>query len=281
MEVSYEDLLTPWGAIGCRKMGRGPRLLIAWHGFGEDSRAFECLGKPLADSCTLYALDLPFHGQTQWQGATYRPKQLCHIVDMVLARAGKTRFEAVGHSLGGRLWICLLPQLASRMDALYLLAPDGLHTRAMGLAERLPLPLRQGLGCLAARPTTILPLLHRFGLIDDFADRYLRHQLGDDARRERLLHTWYSLARFPLGPAAARRRLAKGRVPTLVLLGQDDKLVPNTALRESLQGLDNVLLQEISADHRSICQEAAPFLNGGLLPYWNHFNVLLQRDRGR
>jgi pimeloyl-ACP methyl ester carboxylesterase len=276
--AQYAHIPTPWGQVGYRKMGRGSRLLIAFHGFGSDSRVFECLEPHLHDSCTVYALDLPFHGHTEWQAASYRPKQLLFIIEAVLALAGKPRFEAVGHSLGGRLWLCLLPKVAAKLDALYLLAPDGLHTRSMGLAEWPPLLLRRLLGHLANQPGYLLQMLRQFGLIDNFSGRYLQHHLEDAARRQRLLHTWYALYRFYLTPKKARQHLAFNKVPTLALLGKNDKLVSKIELQNTLQGLENVLIQEVNANHQSICQKAAPFLSDGLLRYWNHFNLLRQRQ---
>ena len=260
-------LHTPYGDVHFRKLGSGQRLLIAFHGFGVDSSVFQCLEPPLQGIFTIYAIDLPFHGQTRWAGKDFSPEQLEVVIQAILQQEGKQRFEALGHSLGGRLWLCLLGRLAGRLDALYLLAPDGLQTRWMGLAERMPLLLRRLAGQLATRPDRGLALargLQQRGLIDEFVIRYLVHHLGDNHRRNRLLYTWYALSNFPLNAVKARKYLSASQAATLVLLGKRDQVIPAVALRAVLEGMKHVRIREVDANHQTICQLVAPFLVEGL-----------------
>ncbi|MCB0571092.1 MAG: alpha/beta hydrolase [Phaeodactylibacter sp.] len=262
-------LHTPHGDVYYLKLGNGPRLLLAFHGFGADSSVFQCMGPLLQKDCTLYAIDLPFHGKTVWKESGFFPKQLESVVHAILQCEGKERFEAIGHSLGGRLWLSLLARQGHRLDALYLLAPDGLQTRWMGLAGRLPLFMRQLIGRLATRPEKGLALariLRRRGLVDDFVMQYLRYHLKTSVRRRRLLDTWYALSHFPMNTAKARSLLGSLQAPTLVLLGKRDTLAPATQLRRALSGLPNVDIREADAGHQDICRWAAPFiLNAGRL----------------
>lgn len=265
--MSGAFLHTPYGDVHFRKLGSGERLLIALHGFGVDSSVFQCLEPPLRGIFTLYAIDLPFHGQTRWAGKDFSPEQLEVVINAILQQEGRQRFEALGHSLGGRLWLCLLGRMEGRLDALYLLAPDGLQTRWMGLAERMPLLLRRLAGQLATRPARGLALargLQQRGLIDGFVIRYLVHHLGDNHRRNRLLYTWYALSNFPLNAAKARKYLYEFQAPTLVLLGKQDQLIPARALLASLKGINHVHIREVDANHQNICQLVAPFLVEGL-----------------
>lgn len=261
---------TPFGKVAYRKYGQGKRLLIAFHGYGQDSSDFE---RAIADrdhSCTLYALDLPFHGHTQWVKPEFRPQQLLQVIDLVLQRENALRFEAVGHSLGARLWISLLPLCAGRMNALYLVAPDGFYMPWAWITEAAPSFVRQILGRLAKRPDTILALaknLHQRGWLDLFALRYLKHQLQPE-QRERLLRTWYSLCHFSLNRHKAVELLERYKVPTLVLLGDADKIVPSSRVLPYVENLPSVLVHEDSGNHNAILGQVAPYLQDGLLPYW-------------
>ncbi|HKK78149.1 MAG TPA: alpha/beta hydrolase [Phaeodactylibacter sp.] len=261
---------TPYGKVAYRKYGQGKRLLIAWHGFGQDSRAFERAISDRDHSCTLYALDLPFHGHTQWIRPEYHPEQLLAVIDLVLQRENRLRFEAVGHSLGARLWISLLPLCAGRMNALYLVAPDGFFMPWAWVTEGTPRIARHLLGRLASRPDKVLALakaLQRQGWLDLLALRYLKHQL-DPKRRQRLLQTWYSLSHFPLNRRKAVALLERYNVPTLVLLGQDDQIVPSSRVQPYVEELPSVLVHEEAGNHLSVLSKVAPYLQDGLLPYW-------------
>lgn len=261
---------TPYGKVAYRKYGQGKRLLIALHGFGQDSRAFERAIAERDYSCTLYAIDLPFHGHTQWVRSEFRPRQLLQVIDLVLQRENRLRFEAVGHSLGARIWINLLPLCAGRMNALYLVAPDGFYAPWASVTERTPGFVRRLLGRLAARPAIVLSLakaLHQRGWLGLFALRYLKHQLHPK-RRQRLLQTWYSLCHFPLDRRKAVALLERYNVPTLVLLGRADQIVPSSRVQPYVEALPSVLVHEEVGHHLSILKKLAPYLQDGLLPYW-------------
>ena len=45
-----------------RKFGKGDDVLLAFHGYGQDSSWFEHLEELLGDKYTILAFDLAFHG---------------------------------------------------------------------------------------------------------------------------------------------------------------------------------------------------------------------------
>ncbi len=69
MESIY--LHGPHGRIHTYRFGAGPELLIAIHGFSDRARMFTVLEPALAGKYTVVAIDLPFHGQTEWQKNTF------------------------------------------------------------------------------------------------------------------------------------------------------------------------------------------------------------------
>lgn len=251
------------GEVAYRKFGSGGRLLIALHGFSEDGAAFRALGEQLEGSCTLYAVDLPFHGSTRWLDDEYRPAQLAVVVEAILEQEGARRFEAVGHSLGARLWLHLLPVFRDRMERLCLLAPDGLQTRWLQMVEWLPAGWRRRIAQWARRPGWLLALARlsrRLGLISPFLLRYLEHHLGEAGRQNRLLHTWLALSHFRLNGNKGRHLIQQAKVPVLVLIGDQDRLVRPEVIHQRLGGTAGVRIFKVNATHRSICQRAAPFL---------------------
>lgn len=240
--VEYVD--TPTGRVAYRRLGRGPRLLIALHGFGDDSRVFEGLSAPLStEDATLYSIDLPFHGQTRWADESYSPEALAVAVAAVWAVAGRRPFEAVGHSLGARLWLHLLARFAENMKTLHLIAPDGLYSPWSRLREGTPLWLRYLVGPVMRNPDFLLVTarrLRRWGLIDRFAMRYLERHLSTVNHRRRLLRTWQSLTYFRLGAKRARALLQAHPLPVKVYLGEQDALLPADTVLAAFSDLPQV-----------------------------------------
>jgi pimeloyl-ACP methyl ester carboxylesterase len=46
--------------------GTGQKLILCLHGYGESLESFQFLEKYIGKEYTLIAIDLPFHGKTQW-----------------------------------------------------------------------------------------------------------------------------------------------------------------------------------------------------------------------
>ena len=48
-------------------MGTGNKLLLCFHGYGEDAYSFSFLEKHLGETYSLIVIDFPFHGKTVWK----------------------------------------------------------------------------------------------------------------------------------------------------------------------------------------------------------------------
>jgi pimeloyl-ACP methyl ester carboxylesterase len=76
------------------KGGGGKRLLFCLHGYGESSGSFVFLEAPLGGEFTLIAIDLPFHGKTDWkEGRGFLPEDLLAIIreiGVIISGSGST-----------------------------------------------------------------------------------------------------------------------------------------------------------------------------------------------
>src|SRR5688572_21164559 len=86
--------------------GSGPQKVVCFHGYGEESNSYGFLEKYAGDQYTFYALDLPFHGKTEWnEGLVFSHSDLQQILSSVLAdneqvATGKQQLSLLGFSLG-------------------------------------------------------------------------------------------------------------------------------------------------------------------------------------
>ncbi|MBL7798722.1 MAG: hypothetical protein JNJ90_19650, partial [Saprospiraceae bacterium] len=70
--------------IHCLRFGEGPQLLVALHGFGDRARLFAILEEALSERYTVVAIDLPFHGQTEWPNRTFSKADLLAVVRQIM-----------------------------------------------------------------------------------------------------------------------------------------------------------------------------------------------------
>ena len=60
--VNYKSSQIAWA-----RFGNGPEPVLCFHGYGEDAQRFASLRPATGERFTLLAIDLPFHGRTQWR----------------------------------------------------------------------------------------------------------------------------------------------------------------------------------------------------------------------
>src|SRR5690606_4094867 len=89
------------------------------------------LEKYVGDRYSFYAIDLPFHGATDWQeGLNFTSGDLRTITEQIMDEnnpvSESQKYTLMGFSLGGRVALSLYQAEPARVEKLILLAPDGL-----------------------------------------------------------------------------------------------------------------------------------------------------------
>lgn len=171
--------------------GEGGQILFAFHGYGESGASFAFLGEALGREFTVVALDLPFHGQTEWnEKALFLDPRDLRSVMMEIARGMSEREEGwwlMGYSMGGRVALQLLELEYARVERLVLLAPDGLIVNPWyWLATRAALGNRFFRWTMK-RPGWLFFLMrtgNRLGLVNPSLFKFAGHYIDDDAERQ-------------------------------------------------------------------------------------------------
>lgn len=229
MKQDNSNFVTIQGENGCwslRVAGNGRRgTVIALHGFARDSGYFSDLVRVLEQDFTVMLPDLPFHGHTIWEAAYFtREDVLALFGQLSLHPSFRGPLYLVGHSMGARILLSVLPDLPFEVVRVIALAPDGLASRGKFFSEGIPLWLRVRCKNRLMEPQLLLRVgsfLHRVGVLPAFQHRYLQRQLGDGESSRRLYHTWLSLYHFRVFPERVRHH----RSLRVWVLGSLDKIV--------------------------------------------------------
>jgi esterase len=97
--------------LNVTRAGEGDCTLVLVHGFGENSYAWGKLSKLFRTRCTVLAVDLRGHGDSEWDRAgVYHIDKLVTDVTTVMDRLGVGRFAIAGHSMGAGIAL----QIAAR-----------------------------------------------------------------------------------------------------------------------------------------------------------------------
>jgi pimeloyl-ACP methyl ester carboxylesterase len=209
--------------------------LILIHGSNASLLTWEPWVSRLSDAFRVVTIDMPGHGLTgAVPSGDYSEQAMTNIVARLADGLGLTYFAIGGNSMGGGVAARFAEEYPWRVSQLILVDAVGMPVRA---GEHIPLAFR-----LARVPALDLSLLYvtpRFFVVEGLDDAIVRKAIIDD----RMIDSYWDFARMqgtrevtlhrfraPQDDFVARNA---GRilVPTLILWGEEDRLVPVEAGR--------------------------------------------------
>lgn len=215
----YEFADLEAGKLRYAKRGEGIETVILIHGFGGDLDNWLFNIDALAEVATVYALDLPGHGQSVKSIGEPSVAGLAKTVMQFMDAVGIKSAHLVGHSLGGAIAMQVANSAKSRVKSLTLIA-------SAGLGPDINMEYISGFVGAASR-RDLKPVLEQL-----FADPGLvSRQLVDDVLKYKRLDGveagLKSLADNVFKSGKQQAILQTGGIPALVIAGRDDKIIPS------------------------------------------------------
>lgn len=253
---SSHFITSPKGKIHYRQWGSGDRLVIAFHGFANQCTLFEPIALVMSKEVTFIALDLPFHGRTQWKATKYTQSDVKHWISTLLAGHEAATFEWMGFSLGARIILASCSDMGNSLTGIHLIAPDGIATYRSFYPQLVPSFLRRQLHrMIATYPDGCLRLakrLHDWRMIDHFSLIYIEKQLRSSIQIDRLFKTWLSLPQFRVNRRSIREHIIKTQLPIHLCLGKQDKFIDSAYIQEWAAPIPQLKCQLFEQGHHLI-----------------------------
>ncbi|KOY87933.1 hypothetical protein AD998_18915 [bacterium 336/3] len=102
----------------CLRIGEGERNLFAFHGFGQNPEVFNCL-RTLLPNYTIYSFDLLSFGKTP------QKDDINELIQTFCKNYQIKKFSVVAFSIGAKMALSIVEKLASQIEKICLVAPDG------------------------------------------------------------------------------------------------------------------------------------------------------------
>ena len=218
----YEFADTAAGRLRYTRRGTADNIVLLIHGFGGDLDNWLFNADALAEVATVYALDLPGHGQSAKSLGDPTVSGLAKAVTSFMDAVKIDKAHLVGHSLGGAIAMEIARTSKNRVSSLNLLS-------TAGLGPDINMDYIDGFVSSASR-RDLKPVLENL-----FADGSLvsRQMVDDLLKYKRLDGVGDALAALKNGVFAGGRQVASlsdalksSGVPTLVIWGAQDKIIP-------------------------------------------------------
>ncbi len=243
----------PWA----RTIGRGPALVLI-HGWGLNADVWDETARALADRFRVTVLDLPGHGRSALGPSPYTLDRLADA----LAASVDGPAHWLGWSLGGLLCLRLAGRSPERVRSLILCCSSPCFVRAPGWSAALDATLLEQFA--RELETDGRGTLLRFLALMTQGSAQARAELR--LLRERVFRHGEPSAHALRGGLAVlrgadlRAELAAGEIPTLMLLGENDRLVP-AACGAAVQALRAEVAVEVirGAAHAPFLSHQAEF----------------------
>jgi pimeloyl-ACP methyl ester carboxylesterase len=224
-------------AIAYHRFGEGPCPLLCFHGYGEQAGMFDFLGRYAGDQYTLIAIDLPFHGKTEWnEGLNFSAedlRQICNDILLVeipsrILRDQIPKFSLLGFSLGGRIALSLYQVFPERIEKMVLLAPDGLKVNFWYWLSTQTLIGNKFFAFTMKRPGWffgLLKLMNRLRLVNASIFKFVNYYIGDAEVRQLLYARWTSLRKLKPDLRRIKKAVRDNKTPVRLLYGKHDRII--------------------------------------------------------
>ncbi len=211
-----------------KRLGKGARVLIFFHGFGQTGEIFLPWIPYLPEGCTIYLLDLFFHGASTAPFQKLSKQRWQEEFGQFLQREQIDHFELVGFSLGGRFAIATSLLFAQRIRRLTLLAPDAIYlTPWFHMATA---PVMKSVFYFFMMQPKLLDRFIRFavrtGIVSKYLADFVNRELGTLDNRQRVYRSWNYFKPLGFSHGELRDGLSRMAVPKHLLIGKKDIVIP-------------------------------------------------------
>jgi len=256
-EIKFEDKL-----LELYIYGNGPKKMIIFHGFDNEANEFEPLSTFLP-GFTLISVNLFFHGNSTASEESVREglsrERFISLHKAIMEQFPAEKYDIMGFSLGGRIALMFYQLLPEHVDRLILMAPDGLKPTTL---YRFITRNQMG-NSLFRRVVTNPNRLIAFGnglkklkLIDEKKIRFLKYNMENELRRQKVYNSWM-IYRFIIPDIAAIKKMIADRNSKVDLIfGKYDVLMRPSLGEKFKMGLkENCKVHVLPTGHQLISEK--------------------------
>jgi pimeloyl-ACP methyl ester carboxylesterase len=266
-----EQTLIHGREVGYRLEGHGP-LVVLVHGMAGSGATWDRVIPALAERFTVLAPDLPGHGSSAKPiDGDYSLGAFASIVRDLMVTLGHDRGTIVGQSLGGGVAMQYAYQFPARCERLVLVGSGGLGREVTPMLRALAFPGVEFLyPVIFASPLRdigrgVIGGLRKVGLHPSaYVDQIWQHyeSLTDPETRTAFARTLRSVVDATGQRVSAHDRLPLAEdIPTLIVWGEDDAIIPSRHAADAQATLPNSRVEIFAkVGHFPHCEDPERFV---------------------
>ncbi len=232
----------------------GERILLAFHGFGQDNKIFDSWSKILQPEYTIYAFDIFYHGKSTRNYGSLSKKEWAEYLKTFLQKEGIKEFTIVGFSLGGRFAISSALSFPKQTQELILIAPDGVFLTIWFKLATNP-SIRWVFKYFMLNPEKLERLLRfndKYKIVSSYLRDFVQKELGNPENRKRVYISWNHFKTL----GYSKRQLAKGfksaQFKRRIILGEMDHIIKPAKILPIIKTMGEFEVDILSMKHHQL-----------------------------
>ncbi|MBT1687934.1 alpha/beta fold hydrolase [Dawidia soli] len=247
------------------RQGHGPENMLLFHGFGQDHRAFDTWVAALANTHTLYIVDLYYHGQSTWPTADspIEKADWRAILELLLAGHALEHFSLAGYSIGARFALATAEAFPERTTTVFLIAPDGITGNTWYALATGTVPARRifhGMIAHHGRFLSAAQALQSLRLVTPNQVKFASYHMSTEERRRRVYAAWVVFRRLTFSRRALAAALNMHRVGVVMIVGKHDPVIRAEGMPRFLRLVQRHHLATLDAGHSGLIAHSLPLL---------------------
>ncbi|THU41780.1 alpha/beta hydrolase [Niastella caeni] len=241
--------------------GAGQKILLCLHGYGESQQTFHFLEKYIPPEYTVFTIDLPFHGKTEWnEGLRFTTADLLEIIETLVVKHNlqTSKITLLGYSMGGRVALQLLQAIPGRIEKTILLAPDGLKVNFWYWLATQTCIGKRLFGFTMKHPGWFFSLLqagNRLKLINQSVLKFTRYYIHDTTVRRQLYERWICMRAIKPDLTFIKKLIRSHQLPVRLLYGQYDRIIRHERGEKFRSGIESFCTLHIIQTGHQVLQE--------------------------
>ena len=238
-------------------IGKGPNLVFGLHGYGESAQSFAFLEKGIQQSPTLIAVDLPFHGKTDWkEGLLMEPFQLQEVMQQLktIIAPAADRSGLIGFSFGARLALHLIDKYPAAYSRLMVLAPDGMEVNRWYWIATQTAWGNRFFAFTMKHPLWFFALVQTgagIGVVNSSIQKFTRQYIYNKQVRQDLYNRWTCMRKFKPALKNVKKNIVHHTIPVKLLYGEHDRMIRISRGKKFRNGIESFCtLQVIDSGHQ-------------------------------
>lgn len=261
--INFEE-----GSLHYSKKGTGERIMLAFHGFGQESAHFNKYTEALGEAYTVFSFDIFYHGKSFWHSRdqplskeTWRA-----IISQFLDEHKIAQFSLTGFSMGGKFAFATLEAFPEKVEKIILIAPDGIKTSFWYSLATYPGFFRRFFRSLIVKPKHFFALVRfmkKLRVLDKGVLKFAKTQMKTRRQRRRVYFSWVIFRLLSFDMKKIAYLINRHQIKTQMFLGKHDKIITERNMMVLLKKLDHYDLQILDAGHNSLIDDVAGVFSGG------------------